>query len=139
MDPAREILHMLMVRKRLIQRARKRVDRTLIEPTLAAFIDGQGTEATLTCDIARKMYHVSRGGSPQAQEERRRVLAISIGRDEFVTLSDGYVHFWPDGSPHGALTSWHLRTIADELDRRNRAWDARVRKALALKTDDGDE
>jgi hypothetical protein len=130
MDPAREIIHMLMLRRREMQRARKRVDRAVTEPTRAAFIDGQCIEATLTCDIARKMYHMSIGGSPQAQEERRRVIAISIGRDEFVSLSDGYVHFWPDGSPHGALTSWHLRTIADELDRRNRAWDAKVRKAL---------
>lgn len=130
MNAAREMLLRLIRRKREMDRAIKCVDRAVIEPTRAAFLDGQRDEATLACDIARTIYHVSRGGSRQAHDERRRVISMSIAREEFVTLSDGYVHFWPDGSPHGALSSWHLRTLADELDRRNRSWDARVRNAL---------
>jgi hypothetical protein len=77
------------------------------------------------------MYGVSRGSSPQTETERKRIIAITDRREEFVTLADGYIHLWPQGSPNGAWSSWHLRVLADELDRRNRAWDARVRKALS--------
>jgi hypothetical protein len=53
-----------------------------------------------------------------------RMVAMSEERKEFVTLEDGFVYFWPDGSPHGALSPWVLRALADELDKRNAVWQA---------------
>lgn len=44
---------------------------------------------------------------------------------DFVELEDGYVHYWPtNDASRGALPAWALRELADELDRRNAAWDA---------------
>lgn len=45
---------------------------------------------------------------------------------DFVMLECGYYHYWPTGN--GALAPWLLREIADELDRRNAAWDKEVNK-----------
>jgi hypothetical protein len=131
MEPVREILHMLAVRLRVAQRRVRNAS-----PTNMAYVQGQRDEALYAFEQARIIYRLGTGGSPQAQEERRRVIRISSQREEFVTLADGYVHFWPDGSPHGALTAWHLRTLADELDHRNRRWDAHVRKSLPGPVDD---
>lgn len=125
MEVAREILLMLIRRARLGKRNRKKV-----EPELLQYMDGQLDEAATAAEIARTIYHASRGGAPQLEAERKRVISISDKREEFVSLSDGYVHFWPQGSPNGALSAWHLRVLADELDRRNRLWDAQLRKAF---------
>lgn len=60
------------------------------------------------------------------EEYRQRVIAIGDERKEFVTDVDGFIYWWPDGSPHGPLASHHLRRLADELDRRNEPWQKRV-------------
>lgn len=130
MEPVREILLMLILRKRAAERVRNLIDRTLVPKEHVAYIDGKCEEAATACQIARTTYQLSRGRSPHVEEELKRVIATSAEREEFVTFSDGYVHFWPSGSPHGALSAWHLRVLADELDRRNHAWDAHVRKAF---------
>jgi hypothetical protein len=44
---------------------------------------------------------------------------------------DGYVVFWPEGK-NGAFTAINLRDIADELDRRNAAWDTQVQTDPAI-------
>jgi hypothetical protein len=65
---------------------------------------------------------------------KEKLIQILVERDEFVTLEDGYVYWWPthehvkhsDGSMTGgggALAAWQLKTIAEELDRRNAEWD----------------
>jgi len=41
--------------------------------------------------------------------------------DEFVQFEDGFVYYWPVG--RGGISAVHLRIIADELDRRNAAWE----------------
>lgn len=47
---------------------------------------------------------------------------------DFVALEDGYIYFW---EPHrGCLSAEQLREIADELDRRNKAWNDQVEKDL---------
>jgi hypothetical protein len=48
--------------------------------------------------------------------------------NEFVTLDDGFVYYWPSGFAGGALSAYQLREIADELDRRNEAWQADINK-----------
>jgi hypothetical protein len=49
----------------------------------------------------------------------REIIEKGDERGEFVADVDGFVYWWPDGSPRGRLSSRHLRRIADELDRRN--------------------
>lgn len=130
MDIAREILFLLIKRKRQAERA----VRTSPHGDLP-YNYGKRDEAATVCAMARTAYHVSLGGSPQTRAERQRIIGITSKREEFVTLDDGYVHLWPQGSPNGAWTSWHLRVLADELDRRNRAWDAMIRKQLGRHDD----
>lgn len=60
------------------------------------------------------------------KQERERVIGFCNKRNEFITDVDGYVYWWPDGSPHGHLASHHLRWIADELDDRNAAFDEEI-------------
>lgn len=48
---------------------------------------------------------------------------------DFIPLEDGYVVWWPRGLG-GAFNAASLRELADELDKRNAAWDAQVRKDL---------
>lgn len=57
---------------------------------------------------------------------KERVIRISDELDEFITDVDGFVYWWPDGSEHGHLSACHLRILADELDRRNAEWQAKI-------------
>lgn len=52
------------------------------------------------------------------------VIKCADGAGEFVPLEDGFVYYWPSGS--GALPAVALRALADELDRRNAAWNAEI-------------
>lgn len=130
MDTAREILLMLRLRRYVTNRATKLLDRSIVPLNVMAFFDAQHAEAAKSYALARAIYQANKGGAPQVAEERARVVSISTQRDEFVTFEDGYCHWWPSGSPNGALSSWHLRVLADELDRRNQRWDKQVRKGL---------
>ncbi len=58
------------------------------------------------------------------ERERLRVITTIDLLGEFVTLEDGFVHYWPHRG--GGLSSHVLRWIADELDRRNADWLATV-------------
>lgn len=69
------------------------------------------------------------------------IVRLVEERKEFMMDVDGYVIYWPDTEPcthasggttggGGAYSSHVLRAIADELDRRNAAWDAQVRADL---------
>lgn len=53
-----------------------------------------------------------------SEQEISRILAISQEQGDFVTGDDGFVIFWPSAN-RGGLTSWMLRALADEIDRRN--------------------
>lgn len=67
----------------------------------------------------------------EQQAERARVIAVATQREEFVTLEDGFVYYWPWRKPHywtGALSAHVLRWIADELDARNAQWAADMEK-----------
>lgn len=41
---------------------------------------------------------------------------------DFIVGEDGCCVFWPSNPGGGAFNAWHLRAIADELDRRNADW-----------------
>ena len=62
----------------------------------------------------------------ELDEDKQRVISICDDRQEFVTDSDGFVYWWPDGSSNGHLSSAHLRWIADELDSRNKEWAEKI-------------
>ena len=59
------------------------------------------------------------------EDLKEKVIRMTEERNEFVTLEDGYVHFWPSGC-YGAFGPFELRILADELDRRNKDWDKQV-------------
>jgi hypothetical protein len=56
-----------------------------------------------------------------------KIIATTDSRGDFSPSDDGYMYYW---SKHGALSAWELRVLADELDKRNTAWDAEVQKTL---------
>lgn len=58
------------------------------------------------------------------------IIAASDEHGDFVTGDDGFVVFWPEGQ-RGAFEAWHLRIIADELDRRNAPWAAQIDQFFA--------
>jgi hypothetical protein len=79
---------------------------------------------------------------PAEDVERQRRMSLLDSRKSLVTGDDGYVVFWPTSSV-GAYTSYDLREIADELDKRNAAWDAIIqsdpRISSALQVTEGDK
>jgi hypothetical protein len=50
-------------------------------------------------------------------------------RKEFDVGEDGFVGFAP--GYNGLLSAWELRAIADELDRRNKDWQAQIDRDIA--------
>ncbi len=62
--------------------------------------------------------------------EGLRVCRLAEERGEFVTDVDGFVYWWSSAKPEhaGHLASDQLRFLADELDRRNAAWQAQIDK-----------
>jgi hypothetical protein len=48
------------------------------------------------------------------------IIKMADDLKEFVTMEDGFVYWWP--SSQGTISSHDLRTLADELDRRNEVW-----------------
>lgn len=57
------------------------------------------------------------------------IVKIADKRGEFVTENDGFTYWWPQGQ--GFLSAHHLRELADELDRRNAAWEAQLNEYFA--------
>lgn len=58
----------------------------------------------------------------------RRVIEVTDARGEFATDVDGFVYYLPSNSGH--LNSDALRILADELDRRNAAWERHLGEEL---------
>lgn len=63
-----------------------------------------------------------------SEEEIQKIIKISESRDEFVTDVDGYVYWWPSNPTQGHFSSFQLRILADELDRRNEGWDKQIKE-----------
>ena len=70
--------------------------------------------------------------SSRNEEAKQRLIQISDQRKEFVQDVDGFIYWWPDGSPNGHFSSHHLRWLADELDKRNKPWNEQIAKDLSL-------
>lgn len=63
--------------------------------------------------------------SPKQQEAYDKIIKHHDLKNEFVTLEDGYVYYWPTDNC-GAIPAYALRFIADELDKRNAEWDKQI-------------
>lgn len=57
----------------------------------------------------------------------RKEIVLESMESDVITLEDGYQYF---DTTKGGLSAADLRDIADELDRRNAEWDAKVRQEL---------
>jgi hypothetical protein len=53
-----------------------------------------------------------------------RVLRLADERGDFVSGDDGYTYYWPSEASRGALPSWALRVLANEMDKRDTTWNA---------------
>lgn len=65
----------------------------------------------------------------QSEEYRQRVIAGCDKHDEIALLDDGFQYFWVQG--RGAMSAFDLRIIADELDRRNKAWQDQIEREFS--------
>lgn len=71
------------------------------------------------------------GLSGDAGEDGRRIVRFSDEKGDFVVGEDGCTIFWPEGLSRGGFNAWHLRALADELERRNADWLAQMRADFA--------
>ena len=62
-------------------------------------------------------------------DREKRLIEKIEQADEFGMLDDGYQYYFPNH--RGALSAANLRTIADELDRRNAKWDEIVQREFS--------
>lgn len=78
-------------------------------------------------EAAEKIRKLAKGeDKPEELTAREsRIIAMCERYDMIGPLDDGYQYFWPKN--HGCLSPVDLRTIADELDRRNAKWDGQVK------------
>lgn len=58
-----------------------------------------------------------------------QLIKTLYDRKEIMPMEDGYNYYCPSKGG-GALSPWELKTIANELDRINKAWDDEVSRAL---------
>ena len=52
------------------------------------------------------------------------IIKMIDKRGEFVYLEDGFLYYAPEGK--GCISAHELRTIANELDKRNKAWEEQI-------------
>ena len=52
------------------------------------------------------------------------IIKMIDKRGEFVYLEDGFLYYAPEGK--GCISAHELRTIADELDKRNKEWEKQI-------------
>ena len=52
------------------------------------------------------------------------IIKMIDERGEFVYLEDGFLYYAPEGK--GCISAHELRTIADELDKRNKEWEKQI-------------
>lgn len=55
-----------------------------------------------------------------------RIVEMADTAGEFITGDDGFVVYWPTNKRGGYYAAHDLRALADELDRRNAAWEAEL-------------
>lgn len=63
---------------------------------------------------------------PRTEEDRKRMIAEVERRGEFVTDVDGFVYYWPSKESQGHLSEYQLIWIFQELEERNKEWNAKI-------------
>ncbi len=53
------------------------------------------------------------------------MIALADERGDFIEMECGTVYYAPSPG-HGAIPAWLMRALADELDRRNAAYEAQI-------------
>ena len=71
------------------------------------------------------------------EDQAHKLIQTVYMRDEIQPLEDGFYRYFP--SSRGGLNAWELRTIADELDNRNRDWQAQIDRELGTIRGKSDE
>lgn len=67
--------------------------------------------------------------TPTPTAAQKNICRLANERGEFVTDVDGLVYYLP--SPHvGHFSPYQLRTLADELDKRNAPWETLIDSKL---------
>lgn len=61
-----------------------------------------------------------------------RIVEVADKENEFVTLEDGFVYYWPK-LLDGCLAAHELRELADELDKRNKEWNDNINEYFGVK------
>jgi hypothetical protein len=59
----------------------------------------------------------------------KEIIARIDRLDQIARSADGYFYYWPPDD-NSCINAHMLRVIADELDRRNKEWNAQVDKAM---------
>jgi hypothetical protein len=65
-------------------------------------------------------------------EMSERIIQMSEERGDFVTAEDEFVYFWPQRETLGMFAAYELRVLADELDKRNEAWNKNIEEYYPL-------
>jgi hypothetical protein len=86
----------------------------------------QGLIVLLGLGSLEAMKSLNLSSQDGSDTERQRRISLLDARKSLVTGDDGYVIFWPT-SNIGAYTSYDLREIAEEIDKRNKEWDDSIK------------
>lgn len=103
---------------------------------VVSFDDSRGIAATIADRIKNANAEYAAALTPSALsgdagEEGSRIIRFSDEKGDFVVGEDGCTIFWPEGLSRGGFNAWHLRALADELERRNADWLAQMRADFA--------
>lgn len=82
------------------------------------------------------MNHDQLARTKQFEEHQSRIITSCDSHEDIIPLEDGYHYFYI--KERGAASAQDLRIIANELDRRNAAWDGGFSKTIELPPVDGD-
>ena len=61
-------------------------------------------------------------------------IPLHLEKNFVMDMDDGFVYYWPDKNG-GYYTSYQLRAIADELDRRNEKWESETNEYFKSETE----
>lgn len=79
-------------------------------------------------DIVTARSHQMELDAEKPGDRKQYLIALIEERGEFEVFEDGYTYYWPNDQ--GGMTAHELRTIADELDRRNAPVDELFRRSV---------
>mgnify|MGYP000072426489 CR=1 FL=1 len=75
------------------------------------------------------------------EEQEKLIVDLAKSRNEIAMGCDGFFYWWPNVATTGGgqFSAWHLRAIADELDRLNGPWNEIIERELGSVASVSDE